>query len=482
MVRKAKKIHSWNSATPSVAAERPEHDCKNDRNCRHPHAELVDRVERPSTSGRRQRREEPLDEKIVARVEDRAWPDTVRSEPDPCHHGADRDNHDSETRERNILEYTIAASAVSVGWSNCFVPLIERSFNIQIPVYLSKGYFAGGIINVPAVCIAALVTTLLVLGTRESAAVNAMLVCVKVTALALFIAFALPVIKMENFHPFAPLGALGIGGAAASIFFSYVGFDAVSTVAEETRNPQKNMPIGLIGCLLICSIFYLLVAGAAIGSIGAQPAMDAAGHGIEPGTAALVQACMDPVKAASLVCGDEPLAHVLRQIGRDKLSRLIGLAAFVALPSVILMMIFGQTRVFFSMARDRLLPEGLTRIHVRFNTPHVVTMITGSVVMAVAALFTVGRLADLSNGGTLAAFFAVGLGVMILRRTAGERKRPFRTPAIRIVGPLALIGCAALFCPLPLFTIAVFFGWAILGLVFYWLYGRKRSALAPGNS
>ncbi len=160
-----------------------------------------------------------------------------------------------------ILEYTIAASAVSVGWSNYFVPLISHSFDIHIPLYLSKGYFAGGLINVPAVFIAALVTTLLALGTRESATVNAVLVCIKVAALCLFCALALPVIKMSNFEPFAPLGALGIGGAAASIFFAYVGFDAVSTAAEETRNPQRNMPIGLIGSLVICTVFYLLVAG-----------------------------------------------------------------------------------------------------------------------------------------------------------------------------------------------------------------------------
>ena len=377
-----------------------------------------------------------------------------------------------------ILEYTIAASAVSVGWSNYFVPLIQHSFNIHIPLYLSKGYFAGGFINVPAMFIAALVTSLLAIGTRESATVNAVLVCIKVVALILFCTLALPVIKMSNFHPFAPLGVLGIGGAAASIFFAYVGFDAVSTAAEETKNPQRNMPIGLIGSLLICTIFYLLVASGAIGSIGAQPVMDAAGQGIEPGTPEMLHACMDQAKQASLVCSDEPLAHVLREIGWDKVSRLIGLAAFLALPSVILMMMFGQTRVFFSMARDRLLPDALTKIHPRFQTPYVVTLITGSVVMCASAFFPVGKLADLSNGGTLAAFFAVALGVMILRRTAKERKRPFRTPGIWVVGPLALIGCLSLFLLLPLVTILVFFGWAALGLVVYKFYGYPRSTLS----
>ena len=381
-----------------------------------------------------------------------------------------------------ILEYTVAASAVAVGWSNYFVPLVEHSFNLHIPVALAKGYFAGGFINLPAVGIAVLVTSLLVLGTRESATVNAVLVCIKVTALVLFISLSWPVIQMQNFHPFAPLGALGVGGAAASIFFAYVGFDAVSTAAEETKNPQRNMPIGLIGSLVICTVFYLLVAAGAVGAIGAQPVLDAAGQALEPGSAQLFQVCKDPVKAVTLVCSEEPLAHVLRQIGWDKVSRLIGLAAFLALPSVILMMIFGQTRIFFSMARDRLLPEVLTSIHSRFGTPHVVTLITGAVVIAASAFFPVGKLADLSNGGTLSAFFAVALGVMILRRTDPARRRAFRTPMVWLVGPLALIGCVVLFSLLPLFTILVFFGWAVLGLVVYAFYGYKHSAYASEDA
>ena len=229
---------------------------------------------------------------------------------------------------------------------------------------------------------------------------------------------------------------------------------------------------------MVCTVFYLLVAAGAIGSIGAQPVMDAAGQGLEPGSREMFQACMDPARAASLVCSDEPLAYVLRQIGWDKVSRLIGLAAFLALPSVILMMMFGQTRIFFCMARDKLLPEVLTSIHSRFGSPHVVTMITGGVVILAAAFFPVGKLADLSNGGTLAAFFAVALGVMMLRVTQKTRKRSFRAPAVWIVGPLALIGCVSLFLLLPLFTILVFFGWAALGLVVYSLYGYRRSALA----
>lgn len=376
------------------------------------------------------------------------------------------------------LEYIVAASAVSVGWSNYFVPLLEQAFDLHIPTHLSRGYFAGGLVNLPAVVIATVATGLLVLGTRESAKVNAVLVCIKIAALAVFIALCMPVIKLANFHPFAPLGALGVGSAAASVFFSYIGFDAVSTAAEETRNPQRNIPIGLLGSLALCTVIYLLVAAGAIGSIGAQPVTDAAGRALQPGSAELLIACKDSLKAVTLVCSDEPLAHVLRQIGWARVSNLIGLAAFVALPSVILVLIFAQTRIFFCMARDGLLPAVLTKVHRRFNTPHVITLITGAVVITTAALLPVGKLADLSNGGTLTAFFAVALGVMILRITEPARPRPFRTPFVWIVGPLALIGCVSLFALLPSFTILAFFVWAFLGLALYRLYGYRKSALA----
>ncbi|HQT54820.1 MAG TPA: amino acid permease, partial [Phenylobacterium sp.] len=174
-----------------------------------------------------------------------------------------------------ILEYAVAAGAVSVGWSGYVVGLIENAFAIDIPNALVLGPMDGGIVNLPAAGVALLVTWLLVIGTRESAAVNAVLVLVKVSALTLFCVLALPVMKMENFTPFAPLGFSGVAAAAASIFFAYVGFDAVSTAAEETKNPQRNMPIGLIGSLAVCTLFYILVASGVIGTVGAQPVMDA---------------------------------------------------------------------------------------------------------------------------------------------------------------------------------------------------------------
>ncbi|MFO1427284.1 MAG: amino acid permease [Steroidobacteraceae bacterium] len=378
-----------------------------------------------------------------------------------------------------ILEYAVAASAVSVGWSNYFVPLIETTFGVDIPIAFSKGPYAGGVINLPAVVIALLVTWLLYIGTKESARVNAVLVVIKVAALTMFIALAWPVMNMQNFEPFAPLGFAGVSAAAASIFFAYVGFDAVSTAAEETKDPQRNMPIGLIGSLALCTVFYLLVSGTAIGAIGAQPVIDAVtGQGLQPGSKALTAACALADNAGKLACSDEPLAHVLRAIGWVKLSRLIGLAAFLALPSVILMMLYGQTRIFFVMARDGLLPEKLSSVHPRYHTPHVITWITGIGVTVAAAFLPVGRLADYSNSGTLFAFFTVALGVMMLRRSDPWRHRAFRAPAIWVVGPLALAGCVFLFFSLPLETQTVFLLWSLGGLVLYYAYGYHRSHMA----
>ncbi len=378
-----------------------------------------------------------------------------------------------------ILEYAVAAGAVSVGWSGYVVGLIENAFAIDIPDTLVLGPFDGGVINLPAMAIAGLVTWLLVIGTKESATVNAVLVLIKVAALTLFVVLALPVMNMENFEPFAPLGFAGISAAAASIFFAYVGFDAVSTAAEETKNPQRNMPIGLIGSLAICTIFYLLVAAGVIGSVGAQPVTDASGQALATGSKALADQC-GALGDQAVVCSKEALAWTLREIGWEQIGNLIGLAAGLALPSVILMMMFGQTRIFFVMSRDGLLPQAFSKIHPRYNTPYVITIITGIAVALFAAFFPVGKLADISNSGTLFAFAAVSIAVLVLRRTDPSRKRPFRTPAIYLTAPIAVIGCMYLFVSLSWETMRLFLIWAVIGLVVYFLYSRKRSHVGLG--
>ncbi len=384
-----------------------------------------------------------------------------------------------------ILEYAVGASAVAVGWSGYFVGLLNSQFHIHIPAALAQGPSQGGLINVPAAVVALLVTMLLVLGTTESARFNAVLVAVKVAALTAFIALTLPMIHMSNFTPFTPngWGTVGVVGAASSIFFAYVGFDAVSTAAEETRNPQRNVPIGLIGSLLICTVFYLLVSAGAIGTIGAQPVRGLAGQVLLPGSPELATRCAQIVAGGAtqpLVCSHEALAHVLRVIGDVNVGNLLGLAAFVALPSVVLMMMFGQTRIFFVMARDGLLPAKLASVHPRFKTPHVVTMITGLVVMFMAAFLPVGRLADYSNSGTLFAFAMVSVSVLVLRIRDPKRERPFRTPAIWLVAPLAFIGCVGLYLKLPLIAILVLPCWGVIGLTVYFGYSRSRSHVGRG--
>jgi len=411
-----------------------------------------------------------------------------------------------------ILEYAVGASAVAVGWSNHAVGLLN-GIGVHVPAAISNAdalmarmYLAfgappsadltqalavGGWINVPAIIVVSLVTWLLIIGTTESARVNAILVAIKIAALTAFVALTIPVIKAENFNPFLPTGlgnpfsssGLGVLGAAASIFFAYVGFDAVSTAAEETKNPQRNVPIGLIGSLAICTIFYLLVASGAIGAIGAQPVTSLAGQVLSPGTPEIAGRCAAIVASGALeplVCSREALVHVLDSINWPLIGRLVGLAAVLALPSVVLMMMFGQTRIFFTMARDGLLPAKLASVHPRYRTPHVVTLMTGAAAAVAAAILPVGKLADYSNAGTLFAFFMVAISVMVLRRTDPDRHRPFRTPAVYVVAPIAIIGCVVLYLSLPLTAKLVLPVWGAIGLLIYFGYSRSRSYVGRG--
>ena len=370
-----------------------------------------------------------------------------------------------------ILEYAVAAGAVAVGWSgyvNGFLDSIGHGLPLALTagpadtITLADGTKAAGGFNLLAFLVSALVTYILYVGTSASAKFTSVLVMIKIIALTVFTVIALPAVNSANFVPMlpngwgTPLSGTGVLGAAASIFFAYVGFDAVSTAAEETKNPNRNIPIGLIGSLVICTIFYLFVAYAAVGAVGAQP-------------------------GGALSESKEPLAFVLRNLGWPQVGNWVAAAAIVALPSVVLMMMFGQTRILFTMARDGLMPNVLSKVHPRFHTPHVVTVVTGIAVALFAAVFPVGMLADISNSGTLFAFFVVALGVMILRVTQPARARVFRTPLIWVVGPLAMAGCLLLFVSLGSYTIKLFFIWAIVGLVLYTLYGRKSSHLGKSQ-
>ncbi|ODT76079.1 MAG: amino acid permease [Nitrosomonadales bacterium SCN 54-20] len=366
-----------------------------------------------------------------------------------------------------ILEYAIAAAAVAVGWSG-YINGFLNEIGYGLPLALTAGPAdmivgpdgtpsAGGF-NLLAFLVSLFVTVLLIMGTTKSARFTAVLVVIKIIALTAFIVLALPAVNSINFQPMlpngwgTPLSGVGILGAAASIFFAYVGFDAVSTAAEETSNPNRNVPIGLIASLTICTLIYLVVAYAAVGAVGAQPGGD-------------------------LSLSKEPLAFVLREVGYPTIGNWVASAAIVALPSVVLMMLYGQTRVLFTMSHDGLMPGIFSHVHKRFHTPHIVTLVTGTAVALFAAMFPVGMLADISNSGTLFAFFMVALGVMVLRRRAPDLHRPFKTPMLWMVGPLAMGGCGLLFVSLGWETIRLFLAWAGTGLVIYFAYARKHSHL-----
>ena len=252
------------------------------------------------------------------------------------------------------------------------------------------------------------------------------------------------------------------------------------TAAEETKDPQRNVPIGLVGSLLFCTVFYILVAAGAVGTIGGQPIMGPGGIPFPAGSEELARQCALPEHAAALVCSNEALAHVLRQIGFSGVGNALGIAAFLALPSVILVLIFGQTRIFFVMARDGLLPEKLSTVHPKYKTPHVVTILTGGIVALGAAFFPVGQLADISNAGTLYAFMMVAIAVMILRKNDPSRKRAFRVPAVWAVAPLTIVGCLFLFFNLPTQAMLFLPIWGAIGIVVYFAYSRSHSHLGRG--
>ncbi len=354
-----------------------------------------------------------------------------------------------------ILEYSLACSTVAVGWSGYLVGWIQ-SAGIHLPAALLSGPHGGGIVNLPAVLVALAVMGLLVAGTRESATLNIVLVVVKLAALAIFIAFALPAFNADNLHPFMPYGfaSTEIGGekrgvmaAAAIVFFAFYGFDVVATSAEEAKNPGRDLTVGIVGSMLVCTAIYMAIAVAAVGAL--------------PFT--------------QLANSAEPLALVLRTLGQPKAGHLIALAAVIALPSVILVMMYGQSRIFFVMARDGLLPRRLATVSPRTGAPTLITILTGVSIAAVAGFFRLDEIAELANAGTLLAFIAVGGCLMVLRRRAPDAPRLFRCPAPYVVGTLAILGCLYLLSSLPSSTIVRFLIWNVVGLALYALYGRRRS-------
>ncbi|MCH8684536.1 amino acid permease [Pedomonas mirosovicensis] len=360
-----------------------------------------------------------------------------------------------------ILEYSVVCSAVAVGWSGYAVGFLQ-SAGIHLPIEIIAGPHAGGILNLPAIFIIAAVAGLLLIGTRESASVNAVLVVFKILALVIFIALTIPAFQAGHFEPFMPYGfasseetgtAKGVMAAAAIIFFAFYGFDAVSTAAEEAKNPGRDLTIGIIGSMVVCTLLYMGVAAVAI---GAMPYTEFAASG-------------------------EPLAHVLRTLGHPQMATLIGAVAVIALPTVILAFMFGQSRIFFVMARDGLLPPRLGSVNAR-GVPVAVTVGTAIVVAAIAGIFPLAEIAELANAGTLAAFTAVGACLILLRLREPERPRVFRAPLFWLVGGLAIVGCVYLFISLPSITQERFLIWNAIGVAVYLAYGARKSRLANPES
>jgi APA family basic amino acid/polyamine antiporter len=356
-----------------------------------------------------------------------------------------------------ILEYSLVVSAVAVGWSGYAAPLLQASAGV--PMTLMQGPELGGIINLPAIFIIAVVAGLLILGTRESATINALLVLVKIVALVVFVAVALPYFNAANLEPFSPFGfgktvtpdgvERGVMAAAAIIFFAFYGFDAIATAAEETKNPGRDLAIGIVGSMLACVIIYMAVAAAAIGAL--------------PYT--------------RFANSPEPLALILRELGRGGAATYLAASAVIALPTVILAFFYGQSRIFFVMARDGLLPRGLAKVSGR-GSPVRITIFTAIVVGVLAGFIPLADLAALANAGTLTAFIAVAACMLVMRRREPDAPRKFRTPFAWPVGIFAILGCLYLFVSLPQKTQLYFFGAHVVGLLIYLLYGSRRGAAA----
>ncbi|WP_052359812.1 amino acid permease [Actinoplanes friuliensis] len=349
-----------------------------------------------------------------------------------------------------ILEYGVSVAAIAVGWGGNLNAFLDAAFGVALPDAIAKSPEDGGIFNLPAVFIVLAITLLLVRGVTESARVNLVMVGVKLAVLLFFIVVALFNFGTGNFHPFAPAGTDGITAATAIIFFAYIGFDAVSTGSEEAKNPAKDLPLAIIGSLVICTIFYVLTAVGALGIASPE----------------------------QLESSDAPLAAALDQgAGISWAASILALGAVVAITSVVLVILYGQTRIFFAMCRDGLLPQRLAKVNPRYGTPARLTIGLGVLISILAALVPLSEIVKLVNIGTLFAFVLVNIGVIILRRTRPEMPRPYRVPWSPVLPILGVLFAVYLMADLPLSTWIRFVVWLALGLAIYFLYGYKHSRL-----
>ena len=358
-----------------------------------------------------------------------------------------------------ILEYAVGSMTVAIGWSGYMQKLLSGA-GIALPVWMSAAPSAnspGAYVNLPAVIIVLCIMYLLVVGIRESARFNAVMVGIKLAAVLFFIGAGAVYVKPENWSPFTPYGWSGVTGAAGVVFFAYIGFDAVSTTAEEAKNPQRDLPIGIISSLVICTLLYLIVAAILTGIV---PVVD-------------YKSNQDFLNA--------PVAFALSLIGQDWAAYLVSAGAVAGITSVLLVMLMSQPRIFFAMSRDGLLPQGVSKVHPRFGTPYITTIITCVIVAIVAGLTQIQTVGEMTSIGTLFAFGIVCGAVLILRVTRPEVHRPFRVPFGPVFPVLGILFCAYLMLSLPVLTWVRFLVWLDLGMLIYWFYGRTHSPLVDAR-
>ena len=355
-----------------------------------------------------------------------------------------------------IIEYGFAVATVSVGWGGYVNTLLGDVFGSTLPKAISSPPGDGGVVNLPAVFLVLMITAVLVVGVRESARFNTGMVVIKLAVLVFFIVLGFTAIKSQNYTPFAPHGFSGITDAAALIFFAYIGFDAVSTTGEEARHPGRDLPLGIIGSLAIATIVYILVAIVAVGLLPA-----------------------DQLAAPGNV--DAPLAAALSKGGGFSFGAdVLAVGALVAITSVVLTLLYGQTRITFAMCRDGLLPRGFARLN-RRRTPWLITLVFGGLAAVMAAVIPLSELAELVNIGTLFAFLLVNIGVIVLRRTRPDLERPFRVPLVPLFPIIGAVLCVYLMTKLTGATWWRFGIWLAIGLVVYAIYGYRHSQLRRGE-
>ena len=350
-----------------------------------------------------------------------------------------------------ILEYTVTASAVASGWSGYVTGLLQ-SGGINVSHALTHVPADGGIINMPAIFITLLLSFFLIHGTQESTKLNRILVFIKLAAVFIFLLLAGPHVNTANWQPFMPFGVSGIAGGAAIVFFAYIGFDAVATSAEECKNPARDLPIGIIGSLVVCTALYVIVAAVLTG-----------------------------VVPYTELNNPEPVAFALRYIGYNLGSALVGVGAIAGITTVLLVLLYGQARIFFAMSRDGMVPARVCKIHKRYHTPYIVTVLGAIFVSLIAGFAPIGLIAEMANIGTLSAFTVAAIGVMVLRITKPDIHRSFHCPLVWLIAPLAVVACGYLMYHLPFDTWIRFIVWCAFGCLVYFGYSYQHSMLAKKN-